>query len=212
MRPFLTPRLLPPPRRAKILARESEILRQALQPVSRIDVKGPSKRAIFIDADRRSQLIALLGDPNADTAREAAVALGKSGDTAAVEPLIDVMMNRHAVHSVTVRSAAAKSLGQLADRRAIAALLLAVHDPVPEVGAEAALALGAIGDERAIEPLLNIVRNAGDPVNANVRRAAVRGLGLFRHHKSASALLAIVVDPTEDPAVRHAAKTAARLY
>ena len=101
-----------------------------------------AKPATIVDI---KPLLVSLHDLDADIACEAATALGKSGSADAVAPLIEIVKNsNHYFHSV-VRSAAAMSLGQLSDRRAIEPLLGAVNDPIADPSTEAIRAPSDIG-------------------------------------------------------------------
>ncbi|MEZ4455457.1 MAG: HEAT repeat domain-containing protein [Gemmatimonadales bacterium] len=77
--------------------------------------------------------------------------------------------------NVGVRRAAAQSLGNLGDRRALNALLAAVADADDEVRASVVGALGELEDLRATDALLSRSRDA----SVEVRRRAVQGLAQF---------------------------------
>jgi HEAT repeat protein len=62
--------------------------------------------------------------------------------------------------SAAVRSAAAASLGELGDARAVEPLIARLWDEKTDVRAAAAKALGKLGDARALEPLLALARSA----------------------------------------------------
>lgn len=116
--------------------------------------------------------------------REAAKALGKIGDTRAVEPLIQALRDE----DWEVRSGAARALGEIGDARAVEPLIqtlfkekdfnpaLDVRDFVRE---EVALALGKIGDARAIEPLIHLLNHK----DSNVRKAAKEALEKIKAEK-----------------------------
>ena len=57
-----------------------------------------------------------------------------------------------------IRAHAAESLGRLGDRRAVAPLIAALHDPYRLVRAYAAGALGTLNDTSAIEHLLELLK------------------------------------------------------
>jgi HEAT repeat protein len=167
---------------------------------------GVSVAAVLREVTNIDALIVALRSPCAETARDAAIELGRAGDPLAVEPLIQVLANQQGYFHGVVRSAAATSLGQLKDARAVDSLIVATGDPMAEVSEEATLALGAINDARAIEPLMNIVSNRAGFFLTPVRRAAIKSLGEFRDARVASMLLSVSVNDEEDPIVRQAAK------
>jgi HEAT repeat protein len=149
-----------------------------------------------------------LHDIDADVAREAATALGTSGNAAAVEPLIEVVRNSNGYFHSVVRSAAAASLGQLKDRRAIEALLHAVHDPITDPSTEAIRALTALADPRAIAALVEVVRNTNGFFAGSVRRAAVLGLAKLGGETAIAELKRVAAADQEDTVIRQEAATA----
>ena len=169
-------------------------------------VAKPSVETVLRQVTDVSGLVALLRSPEADTARDAAIELGHTDEAAAVEPLIDVLTNAEGYFHPVVRAAAARSLGELRDVRAIDALITATGDTMAEVSEEATLALGHIGNTRAMQPLMNIVANKAGYFLQPVRRAAIISLGEFRDARVLSVLLAVSMNESEDPMVRQAAK------
>jgi hypothetical protein len=101
--------------------------------------------------------------------RAAAEALGKLGDSRAVEPLIRALGDSD--HNV--RRIAAMALGKLGDPRAVEPLIGRLGDSNHNVRYAIALALGALGDPRIVEPLIGVL---GDS-DHNVRRIAAEALG-----------------------------------
>jgi HEAT repeat protein len=97
----------------------------------------------------------------------AASALGRIGDSRAVDPLIDALDDQQGVNEV-----AALALGEIGDSRAVEPLINALGDENWEVRSSAAKALGKIGDDRAVEQLINLLRDK----NENVRWHAVQAL------------------------------------
>ena len=100
-------------------------------------------------------LIEALGqNEDKDVRSSAAVALGKIGDTRAVEPLIAALGDQNEV----VRRGGAMALGKISDRwqipPAVEPLIVALGDEDKWVRRWAAVALGEIGDTRAVEPLI----------------------------------------------------------
>jgi len=84
---------------------------------------------------------------------KAAEALGKIGDTRAVEPLSKALSDE----SENIRKSAAKVLGKIGDTRAVEPLSKALSDESESIRASAAKALGDIGDAQAVEPLIQLL-------------------------------------------------------
>ena len=119
-------------------------------------------------------LIDCLGDPDWQVRRQAAEALGAIGDSAAVDPLIEVVSNRNGAWSV--RSAAVRSLGRLADPRAVAPLIGLRNDMNAHVRHMAVIALGQIGTPETIEPLVAASRSDADGATRFSAAEALRAL------------------------------------
>ncbi|MDB5334114.1 MAG: lyase domain protein repeat-containing protein [Phycisphaerales bacterium] len=153
-------------------------------------------------------LIAALNDSDADVARDVAASLGLLGDRSAVGPLINTVENSNGYFHCVVRAAAASSLAQLGDVRAVDALVGAVNDPAAEASAEAVRALATLGDARAVEPLIEVVRNANGYFLPIVRRAAVLALAQLGGEQAAAELSAVASNSWEDPVIREAAEKA----
>ena len=101
-----------------------------------------------------SDLIRLLGDSEARVRRRAALAAGRVGLRAAVEPLTQ----RLADEEFEVRQMAAFALGLLADPSARPALQRALDDAEPIVQGRAAEALASIGDRTDADAIAGMVR------------------------------------------------------
>jgi cyclophilin family peptidyl-prolyl cis-trans isomerase/HEAT repeat protein len=101
-----------------------------------------------------SDLIRLLGDSEARVRRRAALAAGRVGLRAAVEPLTGLLGDEE----VEVRQVAAFALGLLSDASARPMLLKALDDPEPIVQGRAAEALGSIGDRADADAIAGMVR------------------------------------------------------
>jgi len=174
-------------------------------PVVRVEVKQPAAAATTpspIPAPAAA-LIASLRNSDADSARDAATSLGALGNSAAVQPLIDVLQNLDGYYHPVVRAAAAGSLGRLGDPRAVEALLVAMRDTYAEPSAEAIRALAALGDPRAVAPLIEVVRNSTGFFLPTARLAAVVALSNFRDDQRAAAeLQAVSANTWEDPVIR----------
>jgi HEAT repeat protein len=131
------------------------------------------------EADWRGEavraLLEALDDDHVDVATGSALALGKTGDPRAVEPLIEVLKDRKARQ--TVREAAALGLGMLtADegRTALVDLLLDRREP-ERLRAFAAFGLGIHRSPSALPALVTVVRDRQAPRSA--RAAALVALG-----------------------------------
>jgi HEAT repeat protein len=149
-----------------------------------------------------------LRNSSADIAREAAIELGRLRDASAVEPLIEVLFNTDGYYHSVVRAAAAESLGQLGDTRAVDALIYAIRDPMAEASAEAVRALATLNDRRAVSPLIDIVRNSWGFFLPIVRRAAVLALAKLGGPEATAELREVAANNGEDPIIRQAAQQA----
>jgi HEAT repeat protein len=126
----------------------------------------------------------LLGDDEPG-ALDAAKALGQSGASNALEPLIDLL----AVGGPPARlEAAVEALGALGDPRAIDALDLYAGNHSPDMRRRAVKALAAIKDERVVPALLTALGDAAP----DVRAAAADTLAARKEIKAAPRLLALV--------------------
>lgn len=149
-------------------------------------------------------------------------ALGKLGDPRAAEVLVDAFHSPHSAwiakdalvrigpgviepvqralrhYNATVRFLAARTLGELCDLRALAALERAMREDDEETNRQAA--------RSALKGLL--LAHLADPDPA-ARRAAVEGLGRLGDARTIDALQALAADDP-DPAVAEAAEVAVR--
>lgn len=162
------------------------------------------------DISAMPALIAALRDGDADVACEAASALGSLGSAAAVEPLIAVLNQRDNFFHSVVRAAAARSLGQLRDPRAVVPLVNAINDPIAEASAEAIRALASLSDPRSIPALLEVVRNEHGFFLPTTRHAAILGLARTGGEQAACELRFVASNQWEDAAIRAAAIEATR--
>ena len=147
-------------------------------------------------------LVGVLGDADADFAREAATSLGLLANPAAVEPLVAVVKNRDGYFHNVVRLAAIHSLGQLADLRAVEPLIDAIKDPIAEVSAEAIRSLALLSDPRRIPALLEVVRNEQGFYVGATRQAAITGLAHVGGTQADCELRFVAANQWEDAAVR----------
>ena len=97
--------------------------------------------------------------------------LGELGDSAAVEPLIDVLINDK---NGSVRLYAARALGELGDIRATQPLIDAlVNDRNVDVRVRAARALGRLGGEEVVLPLVEALSDSNSQVCVTAADALV---------------------------------------
>jgi HEAT repeat protein len=98
-------------------------------------------------------------DKTASVRAAAAIALGQISDERAIEPLSQVLLapltKQNRVIDEFVRRSAAKSLGQIRNRKAVPTLISALRDKTnaDDVRREAAHSLGVIADESAVQVL-----------------------------------------------------------
>lgn len=114
-------------------------------------------------------LIGLLDDPDPETRREAARALGQIAPARAVGPLL----KRLSDENVNVRIEAIATLGKIRSDEAVEPLIAILESGTDPLSRVAAVALGRIGSEAAVEPLLGFL----DSPNWWDRMAAVDALG-----------------------------------
>jgi len=112
---------------------------------------------------------------------QAVISLGKSGNPAAVKPLIEALKDS----DYFVRSFAAVALGNLKDPQALDPLIKALSDEHSRVRRSAADALGSIKNPGAFEPLLKAMSDA----DVFVRRSAAQALGLIGDPRAVAPLL-----------------------
>src|SRR6266581_3942606 len=149
-----------------------------------------------------------LGAPDPFVRRQAALAAGRSGDTAAVALLVAALRDS----SAAVQAAAAFALGLLKDGRAVAPLaaLARTGDGAPQC--EAVTAIAKIGGEegaRAVADLLDLKTAAGVGTSA-VQRVALLEAWRLGTRAPVARLTDFARDP--DPAARaHAVYALARL-
>jgi HEAT repeat protein len=127
-----------------------------------------------------------LNAENSDDRDRAAIALGKSGDPRAVEPLIKALGDPDSF----VRSFAAISLGSLKDPRALEPLIKALGDENQRVRRSAAEALGSFQNPKALEVLIKTLSDE----NVFVRRSAAQALGNLANPSAVDPLLKALGD------------------
>ncbi len=147
----------------------------------------------------------LMADPDQDTRRATATALGRIHAADAVQPLIKAVMDS----DEGVRAAAIKALQAIGDVEAVLPLIIAVAHEQARVKATgrssqiveraASQALDALCDASAIEPLQAALRHD----DTDVREIAVRRLARIGVPEVADTLATALQD--EDPMIRRAA-------
>jgi HEAT repeat protein len=143
------------------------------------------KAAPVLPAEKLEKVRAILfGDDEAGAA-DAAKALGLSGASNAIEPLVELL-------SVGVAPARAQvaieALGALGDPAAIDVLEVYAGNHSPDVRRRAVRSLGVIKDDKAVPPLLAAL---GDQA-PDVRAAAADALAARKETKAGPRLLALV--------------------
>ncbi len=150
-------------------------------------------------------LLKALESSNACVRRNAAWAIGELTNTlpgaraASVERLIALMNDG----DPWVRMAAARSLGELRDRKAGESLVIALSDHESAVRQMAAWALGEMKDERAVDQLCNVLLL---DTHAEVRVTAAEALGVIGSQKAVQSLGQALSD--SEPRVRSKVKWA----
>lgn len=173
-------------------------------PADALPKADPSVSSVMPNTSTAA-MVNSLRDTSADTASEAAASLGATRDPSAVKPLMEVVANTDGFFHPVVRAAAATSLGQLADKRAVPTLIAGIRDEMAEASAESIRALAAIGDPRAVAPLIDVVRNADGYFLSFVRRAAVQALVKLGGPEATAALRVVAENYDEDPVIRQVA-------
>jgi HEAT repeat protein/cyclophilin family peptidyl-prolyl cis-trans isomerase len=133
---------------------DQRILRNPNAPPPAILRPATATEPQIVAPPQPSDLIRLLGDQEARVRRRAALALGRVGLPAAVEPLTRALEDQE----FEVRQMAAFSLGLLADASARPALVKALADEEPIVQGRAAEALGSIGNREDADAIAAMVR------------------------------------------------------
>jgi len=135
-------------------------------------------------------VIKQLNSKDSEERRQAASALGRTGNSKAIEPLIKALEDK----DKDVRMHAAEALGSIRDQKAISALIKALEDKDKDVIRYAARALGEISlgieDKRAVEPLILLLKDTDDLV----RRIAAISLGKTRDKRAVEPLIPLLKD------------------
>jgi HEAT repeat protein len=199
------PTFAPPPPAASLLQSYTEQLRTG-ELATRIE--AAARLAEIGDPQAAGALQQALRDPTAEVACEAATALAKSRSSTAVDALSAVIENADNYFHYTVRAAAAASLAQLNDPRAIKALSTAVRDPFAEPSRAAIRALGAVAREEAVPTLLGVISNGDNYFLPSVRVAATEVLATIPAPEARNYLRDLMNNPNEVPEIRQVATQA----
>jgi len=137
------------------------------------------------------------------TSREATATQAISADTGVVNALIARLQDENA----DVRRAAAHSLGQLQDPRAVPGLIAVLKDSDPKVRASAAEALGELEDPRALPPLADLLNDG----STDVRRSVLDALSHFEDGLLPSAAIIRALGDADTDVRHNAAHLAGKL-
>ena len=168
--------------------------------MSRFDPSSkPNIERMKANRDLEGLKKALAYQKDRNVRKEAVMALGNMGDTAATEGIAERLKDG----DTEVRKAAAWALGRLRDARAVQPLINALRDANEGVRAAASKALGSIGDIAAIEPLTLValidkkraVRRTAE--EAIARLEDIKGTPKEEIEKTISEAEAIVAKPIE---------------
>ena len=133
---------------------DQRILRDPNPPPPVVIVPATRTQPAIVAPPPPSDLIRLLGDPEARVRRRAALALGRVGLPDAVEPLAKLLLDEEP----EVRQMAAFAIGLIGDGAARVALQSSLRDPNPLVQGRAAEALSMIGNRADADAVGAMVR------------------------------------------------------
>jgi len=119
------------------------------------------------------------------------LSVGKVEDLRIVGDVEELILALSPAHPPEVRRAAAASLGDLVDTRAVPPLMEILGEKEGEVRLAAVLALAKIADQRAVPRLLPLLSDA----DGDVRTATVIALGMIGDRQAVPALLEVLSDP-----------------
>jgi HEAT repeat protein len=163
-------------------------------------------------------LIAQLDAEDAETVECAIEALGRMGNSRAVEPLVRVMREGNAV-----TAAAASALAKIGDRRAFDELITLLGHESPAIRQAAAGAINSLGHPDTARRMAVLLQDE----NPAVRESAIRIAGYFGYPECADQMIRCSADPDDNvrrtaldhlpfledervvPTLVHAAKTGA---
>lgn len=163
--------------RSDLASGNIELKRNALHQIKVIHTEEASRLAI-----------PLLTDPNEivrATAASAVICLPKNDAATALIPLLNDK-------AAFVRAEVAFSLGTVADRSAVAALIRALQkDRAVEVRSAAAVALGKIGDLSAVDALTAVLKKEPSESDEFLRRSTAKAIGQIANFARSGNLSAV---------------------
>jgi hypothetical protein len=176
------------------------------------DLRGPDPRRQVEAAKQlgrlrptsRENLVALveaLSDRSPSVQEAAALALGQTGERAAVAPLAEVLAKGGSGPRTVVLRAAAEALGRFRKgqaRAAAPALVATLRHPEAAVRLEAARTLGTIGESQAVPSLAEVALRDTDE---GVRKAALQSIEAL-DPRALAELLAVPLIEKGDMALR----------
>jgi len=134
---------------------------------------------------------ALKNKRNVYIRRDAASALGDTGDARAIDPLVESLGDPNK----DVRNAAVEAIGKLGgDPRAVELLLDFLKDKRSIIREEAASALGKVGHKNAVDPLIQALKDE----SWLVRQNAATSLGMIPDARAVEPLIQVLKDEDKD--------------
>jgi cyclophilin family peptidyl-prolyl cis-trans isomerase/HEAT repeat protein len=134
---------------------DQRILRDPNPPARAVIQAATATTPVVYALSPPSDLVKLLADPEGRVRRRAALAIGRVGLPAGVEPLLPLLSD----DDTEVRQMAAFALGLIGHASARPALQQALQDPEPIVQGRAAEALGLIADRTDADAVSTMVRS-----------------------------------------------------
>ncbi|HYG74980.1 MAG TPA: HEAT repeat domain-containing protein [Planctomycetota bacterium] len=194
----------PPAKSDSVEASESE--QHAAEPVKAAPNAGQLMLELAQEVKaNEASIISALSSPRSIQRELAARVLSMAEDRkAASEALCAVLENDK---DADVRTAAAFTLGRLADARAFDALVKGLSDESEAVRTQAVTALGLLRDERAVPELMHILRSGLQPL---VRLQAAISLSRIKTNVNATEL-SDLLDAEADERVKMAIAAAVRV-
>jgi len=130
--------------------------------------------------------VKMLREGDVNERQRAAIALGASGNSNAVEPLIEALEDEDDF----VRNFVVRALGSIGDARALEPLVKATEDPNLLVRRSAVAALGNLGNPEAFDPLIKAFNDG----HFMVRRSAAAALGSLGDPRAIDSLIEALGD------------------
>lgn len=201
------PIVTPEEKLARMIRLEDQRILRETPPPPPVPQKG--RRTRVPPPPPPPDLLPLLGDPDPLMRRRAALAVGRVGLVAGVQPLLPLLKDA----DPDVRQMAAFALGLIGDRSASAPLQAALTDTSYVVRGRAAEALGQIGDAASAPPISTMAKEAAEqgnvaalppdleryPMDPPAAEAFRLGIEALVRLKAYDALAAAVLDPSGRP-------------